>query len=307
MSTIRYRGRDQIGAYYKEMSEANFGTFYSGGDPGVYFGVVTEIVPVFDPELQAVYALRTSASAGEPLAILSKRSTIKCRASWLQQTPAQYYSYWQRFFLKEPPAADPNSTNFCLETQIKRDDSNKFYLKFTGLKWGTVAVRGSVGEPVIWSAECLGKSLTTATSSGFSGGYQAELTSAPWIWKDYYIQYDVGGGYNLFPDVTDFEVRVEKNLRPNFCFNSTGGLELMSLEPQEYRVTARLTANLTSKTFLDALLAGTETKLKLLMPDNKYIEMTGGKFRAVEPALKPQDLIAQRIEYEAKSWSHAFT
>jgi len=307
MSTIRYKGKDQIGVRYKQIGEAAFGVFYTGVDPGAYISPVTELVPTFDPEIQAIYALRTGATAGEPLALLSKRSVVKLRLSWIQQNMnVQYYQYWQRWFLKDPPA-ESTETNFCLEAQTKRDDSNLFFLKLTGLKWNIVTIRGSIGEPVVWTAECVGKSLTTSTSSGFSGGYQEELTSAPWIWKDYYIQYDAGGGYALFPDVTDFEVRVEKNLKPNYCFNSTGSLELVSLEPQEYRVTARLTANLTSKTFLDALLAGTETKLKLLMPDSKYIEMTGGRFRAVEPTLRPEDLIAHRIEYEAKSWSHAFT
>lgn len=306
--SVRYKGKDQIGAYFKEIDEADFGAFYSGADPGEYISPITEIIPIFDPELQAIYCLRTSTSAGEPLALLSRRSVVKCRLSWIQQNMnVQGYNYWQRWFLKDPPAAQPDITNFCLEAQIKRDASSLFYLKFTGLKWNTLTIRGGVGDPVIWTAECMGKSLATASSTSFSGGYQAELTSAPWIWKDHYLQYDIGGGYALFPDVTDFEIRVEKNLKPNYCFNSSGSLELVSLEPQEYRVTARLTANLTSKTFLDALLAGTETKLKLLMHDSRYIEMAGGRFRAVEPTLKPEDLIAQRIEYEAKSWSHAFT
>jgi len=154
--------------------------------------------------------------------------------------------------------------------------------------------------------ECIGKSMAIADTAA-TEAQEAEDTDPPWMWEDTYLQVDVGSGYELFPDVTDYEIRIERNLKANYCFNSSGSLELVSLEPMEYRCTARITANLTTEDhFLDELINQTDVKLKLVMPGSKYIEMTGGKFRTVEPTIKPEDLIALRIDYVAKDFDHNF-
>lgn len=379
---VRYKGKDELGVRYHTLNEANFGTFDTT-KMGAYISPVIEVIPTFDPEINPIYCLRTGDVAGEPIALLSRRKNVRLRLTWIQQNmEVQYYNFLQHFLLKDGPLFEgAELTNLCLEAQIKRDASNLFFLKFTGLKANLVTVRGSIGEPVTWMAEMIGKSMVTTASMNFDS-WQNALATPPWMWKDYYVEYDIGAGWVLFPDVTDFEFRFEKNLKPNFCFNSGGSLELVSLEEMEYRVTARLTANLTSKTFLDALLAETETKLRLLGPsatitnetfnsgtldtavslahrnirsspapvvtntaetvtytegtdytidynegkitclstgsmaantgyliDYTYgveVVLTGGKFRAAEPTLRPEDLIAQRIEYIAKSYTHNF-
>lgn len=305
--TVRYSGKDEILVRYFGFGENEFGNTPSGVNTTLNIGLITEFVPLFDPEIRGVYILRSGSVAGVPFQLRSKRKSVGCRLTWIQQSTPSVDTknpYIQHNFLKDPQSSPPNN-NFFLEAQIKRDASNLFWIRLAGLKPNIFTIRGSIGEPQTWIMECLGKSMDLATDFATSA-QEAEDSDPPWMWEDTYLQYDAGGGYALFPDLTDYEIRIEKRLKANYCFNSTGSKELTSLEPMEYQATTRLTANLTSKTFLEYLLNMTDVKLKLMMPDSKYIEMTGGKFRAVEPTLKPEDLIAQRIDYIAKDYTHNF-
>jgi len=302
----RYKGKDEIGAWYYGFVEDNFGnTPTPTGNTTLRIGIVTEIVPIFDPEITPVYVLRDGAVAGKPFTLLSRKNNVRCRLTWIQQTtPSQavYSRYWQHNYLREPKEASPNNfTNFFLEAKIK-----DFWLRFTGLKPNIVTIRSSIGEPQTWIAECIGKALSLATAKACDN-VEAEDTDPPWMWNDTYVQWrETGGTYADFPDLTDYEFRIDKNLKPNFIFNSAGSKELASLEEQEWKATARLTANLTSKDFLNYLLSLTSIDLKLMMPDSKYLELKSGKFQAVEPTIKPEDLIAQRIDYVAEDYDHNF-
>jgi len=192
-----------------------------------------------------------------------------------------------------------------MEALIKRDASNIISFTWKGLKFDICTVRCSIGEPQRWTAELMGKSMAVNSAQQYNA-FASDFTQKPWMWNDTYVQYDPGTGLTLFPDLTDYEFRFENELKPNFVFNSDGSLELASLEQTLQPATARLTANLTSKAFLDYLLGLTEVDLKLVMQDNKYILLTDGKFRSVEPTIKPEDLISQRLDFMAKSWSHNF-
>jgi hypothetical protein len=294
---VRYKGTDQLLIQYYALAEASYGAEPSGAYNMAAFGYPTELVPQFDPELTAVHVLRTGASAGLPIRLLSKKSNVRLRLQWLQPTMAVYAQ--KELFT--------DLDNLYLLARVYRDASNYFFIKANGVKCNVLTVSGSIGEPLQWSMELIGKAMDTPAAPPGTPTYADEPTADPWLWKDCYLQFDSGGGFTLFPDVTDFEIRVEFGLKPIFVFNSTASLELTALENTVIKPSARITANLQSETQLDWLLGLTEVDLKLVLPDSKHITLLDGKFKSVEPTLKPEDLLAQRLEFEVKSWSHGFT
>lgn len=301
--TTRYKGKDQISVGFIGLTEANYGQLPSGlgSQTAARFGFVQELVPNFNPEISQVYVLRDGGNEGKPF-LLSRRKLVRCRMTWLQPTYEQSgQTYLQHDFLKDPVSY----SNFWMEAVIKRDGSNIISLSFTGFKFNVCTARCSIGEPLTWAVDLIGNKMYVNTAQQV-GAFGPNYTGNPWMWNDTYVQYDAGSGLTLFPDLTDYEIRLENNLKPNFTFNTAGNLELTSLEQTLQPATVRLTANLTSKDFLDYLLNQTEVDLKLVMPDSKYVLLSDGKFRSVQPTVKPEDLIAQKLEFTAKSWSHNF-
>ena len=193
--------------------------------------------------------------------------------------------------------------NFFDEAKIYRDASNQLYLYWTGLKADVLSVRCSVGEPVVWSAELIGKLFDTKSST--IHGWTSP-PGDPWEWTDAYVQISTNDSdYSQVPDVTDWEFRIDNRLKPNFVFNSAGSKNLSSLEEMEQIVSARLTMNLQDDTYLSYLLDQTELYLKLVMPNSRWLKLNKGKFRLVEPVIKPEDLIACRLEFEGRWLTYA--
>jgi len=302
--SVRYKGRDEIPVAFTPITEDNYGGGAFAGNTGTRFGCVEELVPHYDPEINPVYVLRDGGNQGLPF-LLSRRKNVRLRMTWLQPTyEVSGQSFLQHYLLKDPGVdGGVPCSNVIMEAVIKRDASNIISLTWKGLKINVCTVRGSIGEPQRWTAELIGKSMAINNAQQYNA-FATDFTQKPWMWNDTYVQYDAGSGLTLFPDLTDYEFRFENGLKPNFVFNSAGSLELTSLEQTLQTATARLTANLTSKAFLDYLLNLTELDLKLVMPDNKYILLSDGKFRSVEPTIEPEDLIAQKLEFMARSWSH---
>lgn len=292
---VRYRGKDQIEFGHKPYDEASY-----GGSPGATpntlyrIGHVQELAPSFEPELNRVFALRDGTNAGRPVAILRGRENVKLRLQWLQSNLGDYF---QKYIL--------GGSNFFAEAMLYKDATNKVYFYWTGLKVDTLAVRCSVGEPITWIAEMIGKLYDTKSSTIHSYG---AAPGTPWDWDDSYIQISTNGSdWSPIPDVTDYEFRVQNNLKPNFTFNSTGSKQLQSLEEMEQHLEARLTMNLPNDTYLSYLLDETELYLKLILPDSKYIQFSKGKLRLVDPVLKPEDLIACRLDFTGGYLEHNFT
>jgi hypothetical protein len=290
---VRYKGKDQIEFGYKDYSEASY-----GGSPGATpttlyrVGHVSEMTPMYDPELSRVFVLRDSATHA-PLALTRRRENVGLRISWLQGTLG---NYWQTQML----AGD----NFFAETKIYRDGSNQLYVYWTGLKADVLSVRCGVGEPLTWSAEMVGKTVDTKATT--IHGYGAS-PGDPWEWSDAYVEISPNdSSWSTVPDVTDWEFRVDNRLKPNFVFNDAGSKQLASLEEMERLVSARLTMNLQDDTYLGYLLDQTELYLRLILPDSRWLKLNKGKFRLVEPVLKPEDLIACRLEFEGRWLTHAF-
>jgi hypothetical protein len=292
---VRYKGKDQIEFGHKNYDEANY-----GGSPGATpttlyrVGYVTELTPLFDPELNRVFVLRDSAAeAGRPIAILSRKENVGLRITWLQGLLGDF---WQKFMLA--------GKNFFAEAKVYRDASNQVYLFWTGLKMDVLTVRCSVGEPITWSAELIGKSFdskdTTIHSYGSSPG-------PVWEWDDAYVQKSENDtDWLTLPEVTDWEFRIDNRLKPNFSFNETGSKQLKSLEEMEQICSARLTMSFQDRTYLDYLVNQTELYLKLNLPSSQWIKLNKGKLRLVEPVLKPEDLIACRLEFEGAYVTHSF-
>lgn len=289
---VRYRGKDQIEFGYKNYAEASYGSS-PGATPTTLFkmGYVEELTPLYDPELNKVFVLRDTATSA-PIAILRRRENVGLRLRWLQGTLGQY---WQKCILA--------GENFFAELKLKRS-TDEFYLYWTGLKVDVLTVRCSIGEPVAWEAELIGKLFDTKSSTIHSYG---ATPGDPWEWSEVYVQKSTDDAvYTTIPDVTDFEFRIDNRLKPNFAFNDTGSKQLTTLEEMEQLVSARLTMNLPDDTYLNYLLDGTEAYLKLVLPDSKYLKVMKGKFQLVEPVLKPEDLIACRLQFEGRYLEHNF-
>ena len=289
---VRYRGKDQIEFGYKNYAEADYGSS-PGATPTALFkiGYVKELTPLYDPELNRVHVLRDTTTQA-PIAILSRKENVGLRIQWLQGTLGQY---WQDKIL--------DGENFFGETKIKRG-TDELYLYWTGLKCDVLTVRCSIGEPVLWEGEFIGKLFDTKSSTIHSYG---AAPGNPWEWDDSYVQASENDSFDAtIPDVTDWEFRIENRLKPNFAFNATGSKQLTSLEEMEPACTARLTMNLTSDAYLSYLLDQTETYLKLILPDSQWIKFNKGKFALVEPVLKPEDLIACRVQFEGRWHTHSF-
>jgi len=301
--TIRYSGMDVIEAIYVERYEDSFGGIPSAqtGHRWVY---PQEIVPDYDPDLKLIYILRSDSYARSAKRILSGKPILRCRLSWMQAVPVSPTTYWQTNLLKAALGDNPISS-LWMEVLIKRSDTNKFWLRLNSLKAHVVTIRGSIGEPQQWTAEFLGYSMSTATSALLTA--PAEHINDPWEWEDTYIQYSTNGtDFYDFPDVTDYEIKLYNSFKPNYIFRSTGSKQLTSLEPGVERATARLTANLTDKTFIDYLVNLSRVDLKLLMPENKWVLMSRGQFRRVPVNIKTEDLIALTFDYESMEWTHGF-
>ena len=216
------------------------------------------------------------------------------RIQWLQ---GQLGDYWQKFMLQ--------GDNFFAEAKIYRDAGSELYLFWSGLKMDVLSVRCGVGEPITWAAELIGKLFdskdTTIHTYGSSPG-------PIWEWDDAYVEKSEDDvQYTVIPDVTDWEFRIDNRLKPNFVFNDTGSKQLTSLEEMYQHCDARLTMNLQDQTYLDYLVDQTEVYLKLNLPSSQWIKLNKGKFRLVEPVLRPEDLIACRLEFEGAYLTHSFT
>jgi len=292
---VRYKGKDRIEFGYLKYPEAQYGSS-PGATPSTLFkmGYVTELTPQYDPELSRLFVLRDTATPA-PLTLLRKKENVKLRLSWIQGQLAQYA---QKSWLND-------GENWFAETKIYRDAGAQIYLYWTGLKLDKLTVRGSIGEPIGWTAELIGKMFDTKTSTIHSYG---AAPGAPWEWSEAYVQISTDDiAYLPLPDVTDWEFRVDNQLKPNFVFNDTGSKQMATLEEMEQLVSARLTMNFPSDTYLSYLLDQTELYLKLMLPDSRWIKLNKGKFRLVEPVLKPEDLIACRLEFEGSWQTNGFT
>ena len=291
---VRYKGKDQIEFGHYAYDEENYGS--SPGAVALYrVGYVTELTPLYDPELNKVFALRDGSEAGRPVAILSRRENVGLRITWLQ---GQLSDYWQKFML--------NGYNFFAETKIYKSETEQLYILWKGLKADVLTVRCSadIGEPITWQAELIGKFVDTSISTTRTYG------SAPgpiWEWNDSYVDSSEDDSiWDPFPAVTDWEFRIDNRLKPNFVFNNTGSKELLSLDEMEQACSARITANFTSEKYLEYLLNKTELYLRLNLPSSQWLKLNKGKFRLVEPVLKPEDLIACRLEFEGGYLTHSF-
>jgi len=292
---VSFKGRDQIEFGHKYYDEASYGGS-PGASPTTLFriGYVAELRPSFDPEHNRVFALRDGGSEGRPVAILMRRENVRLGLKWLQ---GQLGDYYQKYLL--------GGYNFFAEAKLYRDASNQLYLYWTGLKLDTLSVQCSVGEPVVWSAELVGKLYDSKTSTIHSYG---AAPGTPWEWGDTYVQVSTNGSdWTTMDGVTDWEFRVDNQLKPNYVFNSTGSKQLSSLEEMERLCDARLTMNLQDDTYLSYLLDQTELWLRVMLPNGQWIKFSKGRMKTLDPLVKPEDLIACRVEFTGGYLEHSFT
>ena len=116
-----------------------------------------------------------------------------------------------------------------------------------------------------------------------------------------------GTNWTTIPDVTDWEIMIQNNLKPNHTFNASGEKTLQSLEEMEQTTDARFTMYLPSDTYLSYLLDQTELYLKLCLPNSQHIQLSKGKLSLYDPVLKPEDLVSCRVEFMGGYLEHSFT
>ncbi len=292
---VSYKGRDAIELGYKNYSEAGY-----GGSPGATpttlyrMGYVTEIAPLYDPELNRLWALRDSATPA-PIALLRKRENVKLRLNWVQGTLSQYA---QKSWLND-------HENWFAEAKLYRSASEQLYLIWTGLKLSTLSVRCGIGDPIQWTADLVGKIYDAKTSTIHSYGTPP---GDPWGWESSYVQVSANDAdWTTVPCLTDYEFKVDNHLRPVYVFNSTGSKQLTALEEMEQTCGAQLTLDLQDTTWIDYLLDQTELYLKLVLPDSKWLKLNKCKVSRMDPVLKPEDLVACRVDVEGRWLTHGFT
>jgi hypothetical protein len=292
---VSFKGRDQIEFGHTFYNEASYGGSPGASPTTLYrIGYVTELRPSFDPEHNRVFALRDGGSEGRPVAILMRRENVRLGLKWLQ---GQLGDYFQKYLL--------GGYNFFAEAKLYRDASSKLYLYWTGLKLDTLSVQCSVGEPVLWSAELIGKLYDSKSSTIHSYG---AAPGTPWEWDDCYVQVSTNGtDWTTMDGVTDWEFRVDNQLKPNYVFNSTGSKQLSSLEEMEQLCDARLTMTLQDDAYLSYLLDQTELWLRVMLPNSQWIKFSNGKMKTLDPLVKPEDLIACRVEFIGGYLEHSFT
>ena len=292
---VRYKGKDRIEFGYLKYPESQYG-ISPGANPSTLFkmGYVQELTPQYDPELTRLFVLRDTTTPA-PIALLRKKENVKLRLNWIQGTLTQYA---QKSWLTD-------GENWFAETKIYRDAGSQLYLYWTGLKLDKLTVRGSVGEPIVWTADLIGKLFDTKASTIHSYG---AAPGDPWEWNSTYVQISTDDiTYSTIPDITDWEFRVDNQLKPNFVFRDDASKQLSSLEEMEQLTSARLTMNFQDDTYLSYLLDQTDLYLKLVLPDSRWLKLNKGKMRLVEPMLKPEDLVACRVEFEGRWLTHGFT
>jgi len=256
-------------------------------------GYLTEIRPGFDPELERRYVLREGSEAGRALGVYGGRRMVRLGLTWLQGELADYF---QGFAL--------GGYNFYGEAKLKRGAGQEVYLAWTGLKLDALTVRCSVGAPLLWEAELVGKDVEVRTST--TNQYGAQPGEA-WQWHQAHLEISTDGSqWDPIPDVTDWEVRVEQRLKPNYSFNSSGERSLQSLEEMEEACDARFTMYLPGEEYLGYLLDQETLHLKLVLPNNQYLQLCEGKLSTYDPVLRPEDLVACRVEFMGRYQAHGF-
>ena len=288
---VRYKGKDLIELGHHPYDEANYGS-----SPGIVtlfrIGYIEEIAPLYDPQLSRLWTVNDQA-IHQPLALMRRLEDVRLRMKWLQGTlgdPIQ--EHWLL-----------NHSNLYMEAKMDQGGTD-VYLKWTGVKPDVLRAQCSLGEPVRWTAECIGKSFDTASTTQSSYGARA---GALWEWEDTYLQISAAdAGYALIPDVTDWEFIIRNNLKQNFVFNDAGSKQLTTLEEMEQDVTVNFTMNIQDETYIEYLLDQDELYIKLVLPDTKYLKAMKGKFSHVDPLIKPEDMIAARCVFEAKYLVNGF-
>lgn len=294
--SIRIKGRDQIEFGYKDYVEASYGAS-PGAVPTALFrvGHMMEISPLMDPENKLIWSLRDAATHAA-LAILSKKESVGLRIQWLQGTLGQYL---QEVFLSD-------HKNCFGEAKMYRAAGDALYLYWTGLKANVLSVRCSVGEEMLWTCDMIGKlydsKLTTIHTYGAAVG-------DPWEWDDTYMRVSENDAdWSVIPDVTDYEFIIDNQLKSNFIFNDASSKQLSTLEEMEQISTVKLTMNLKDElVWLDYLNNQTEIYVRLEMPDGKYLKLNKAKVYYMDPVIKPEDLVACRVEIKGRWMTTNFT
>lgn len=292
---VVYKGKDRIEFGYKPYNEAAYGGS-PGGVPTVLYkvGYCLTIEPLYDPEWNRLWVLRDTATSA-PIEMISKKQNVKMRLKWIQGTLAEFA---MKGWLND-------HDNWYGEAKLYHDAvGNEIYFYWSGLKLDTLVVRGSIGGDVEWIADLIGKmydvKATTIHTYGAAPG-------DPWEWKDVYLEVSTNGvNFTTIPGVTDFEFRIQNQLRPVFVFNDSGLKTLSSLEEMEQLVSCNLTMNLENKTWVDYHVDGTELYIRLTLPGAKYLLLNKGRVQQMDPVLKPEDLIACKLRVEGRWLTHNF-
>jgi len=289
---VHFKGKDQIEIGYYPYTEANYGTT-PGAVTLARIGYMTEVAPLYDPELTRQWVL-TDEATHAPITLQRKKENVRLRLTWLQ---GELADYWQEDILND-------HANFFMELKIDRG-ADDYFIVWTGIKVDTLRVRASIGEMVTWIADCIGKSMDT---SGATINIYGARPGAPYEWDDTYIEISAAdAGYNALTGLTDWEFIINNQLRPNFLFNEAGSKQLTTLEEMEQLVTCNMTITFEDNTFLEYLLDQDELYLKVWVGGGKWLKVMKGKFALVDPVIKPEDLIACRCKFEGRWLVHNFT
>jgi len=269
---------EEAKAYYVE--EATYGQ--TPASPNMlYIGIIQNIEPAIDPKNIVIRGI----GSRQPKAI---RRTVRAVDLSLVYIP-QDWDFWNQSKL---------TSSISLEVFYEKT-TGIISLNHKGCKVDKAKVEVSIEDPVKITMNLIGQDVASAAAK-IGANYENESANAPITGSDCVIK-KAGVEITRF---SDFSFEVLYNLKRQPVIRSTIPYLIKALPERHQILQGSIKADFESKAELDDILADTEFTLAFEIgpAGNKKIFTFGGcKWRGAKTPTKIEDLVAQNLEFEAKT------
>lgn len=269
---------EEAKAYYVE--EATYGT--TPANPAMlYIGVITPIEPGLDPKNIVIRGI----GSRTPQAI---RKTVRQIDLSFTYVPRDW-DFW---------AYVTNKKSVSLEVLYDKDPTF-ISLNHKGMKVDKGKVEASIEGPVKISVGLMGQDLAVGTAK-IGASYEAEPSTLPITGLDCVIK----KGTTEITRFSDFSFEILNNLKRQPVIRSTTPHLIKALPERHQILAGTIRADFESKDELDDIINDTEFNLvfEIGPTGNKKTFTFGGcKWRSAKTPTKIEDLVAQNLEWEAKT------
>jgi len=269
---------EEAKAYYVE--ETVYGT--TPGTPAMlYIGIIQNVEPAIDPKNIVIRGI----GSRTPKAI---RRTVRAVDLSLAYIP-QDWDFWAYVL---------NAKSVSLETFYEKGASI-ISLNHKGSKIDKAKIECSIDDPVKISMNLIGQDVASAGTK-IGNTYENESTNAPITGLDCVVK---KGGAEV-TRFSDFSFEIANFLKRQPVIRSTTPYLIKALPERQQSFQGSIRADFESKAELDDILADTEFTLAFEIgpAGNKKIFTFGGcKWRGAKTPTKIEDLVAQNLEFDAKT------